>query len=898
MPLFLERNSADEFVVGNLSHGIRFSRRHDRPVRVLSPTIFPPASPKLPLQLTTLIRVHDAWQPMFDVPSPLLSGDQFDLWPDEFSIIEETSSSIVIRLHGRQRSQGYDWHALVELREGSPLIHVTVVCKLALHLVLADAQPSAMFWTSDGSAPTVILNQGPGNIYSGPDENGWGNAFPAAYLWCNGKETALFAQMSQLQWMTASRFNRAYRVECLERAGQRGLGLHARQVTRNPIPPGEHVMAEYFLYAAARGERPTRLEALDRMIDVFVECHPADSDLPVNHDGGPTTWEHFAKGMIRNLLVKDQGSNPGACWDHVTVSPPWNDGLTDPVDRLRISPDYATCSGSWASLYRRRATDLWDFSTCFNYVAPWVGIERLEPNGTWRAALDESVRSMPTFYDHEARMIVRSRNHPPFDMPWQLFTFHYEMLKVHDMTAPERFDPAIAGQVLLSIPALIKLAHNEEYVFSQWVEPYRKQGVVNQDIPSIGRVREPWQIGSYAWIMTRAYEMTGRQQYLREAKDSMERLLGGGMTFSVANEHYSTEYSDVVDFPITEIFGNGFGIAAGQRVYELTGDKKYLRYARDFLNNLLRVTFWYESALDTDARDCILRNAGLFPAYHSYAGAAPWETIEAYLPMTMMLRGDSALVPVPLLMRLFNTMRINAFWFYPPVYPDGSLTARQVVDSPADYLSIENFYMPERGGDHGGMGRCIYMGQLALWNYLLFEATAVSDDPRVMVLNLDVLAAFHEAVSAAERNFYLFNPTQEPRSFRLTLRALVPGKYELTFRDEYGQITSNTYERSDLNNGVAMTLSPMTFLRLRVEHEHASRMRSHIKAIRGAQHSICRAYCKWQELRRDRPSDTRLTAERDQYVSAMNSYRKMELRAATERGQHIAENLASTPGMR
>jgi hypothetical protein len=448
-----------------------------------------------------------------------------------------------------------------------------------------------MLWWSGGAAP-IVLNQGPGNIYSGPDENGWGNAFPAAYFWSSGAEAAFFAHMGSLTWMTASRFNRAYRVECIEVNGSWGLGLHAREVTRNPIPPGQCVVADYSLYAGLRSERPTRAQGLSKMIDVFGECHPANSDFPINRDGGPTTWRHFARSMIGNLLVKDEGRNLGACWDHCTIAPPWSDGLTQPVHQLRISSDYATGSSSSASLVRHRVTDLWDFSTCFNYVAPWIGIERLEPNPRWRAVLDESVRSMPTFFDPEARMIIRQRSHPRFDMPWQLFTFHYEMLKVHDMLEPRLFNPAIGGQFLMSIPALIELAHNENYVFSQWIEPYRKYGVINQDLRALGQVREPWQIGSYAWIMIRAYEMSGKEEYLDEAKISLDRLLGGEMTFSVENEYYSVDYKDVVDFPITEIFGNGFGIAAGQRLYELTGDRRFSLYARQFLDTLLRVTFW------------------------------------------------------------------------------------------------------------------------------------------------------------------------------------------------------------------------------------------------------------------------------------------------------------------
>mgnify|MGYP001317708810 FL=1 len=870
--------------IGTAHHKMCLSRTHGRPTLAPCPTRFYPAY--LPrnrparFQPTTAVRVDGLWKPVLDEPSPLVSGEQFDFYPDGCVVLEDSPARVAVLVSGVQPFEGYHWEAVIECLRDSPLIHVRATCFLTAPLFVSVPQPSVAL-RAGAWRPQVALNQGPGNIYTGHAENGWGNAFPAAYAWGDGIEVGFFAQMSPLTWMTGSRFNRAYRVHVdLRPDGTTAIGLIAHDVTRNPIPAGAQVVADFYLYAAARPDQPTKLAALDRLVDVFSDCHPADAELPLNRRGGPTTWRHFSRGLIRNLLVKDEGGNVGACWDHLELQPPWDDGLTEPRRRLRLYSDYALQSGSWPLTNRKRVADLWDFSTCFNVVAPWIGIERLNPDPAWREALGESTRGFPLFYHGDARMVLRWTRRPKFDMPWQFLTFYHEMLKVHDMLAPEHFDPAVGGSVLLGLPGLIELARNEEYVWSQFVRPLEKTGEVNQDVTSIGRVREPWQNGSYAWVMARAYEMTGDRLYLQEAGRSLDALLGGTMRYTVANEHYEIDYADPTDFPITEIFGNGYGIAAGEKLFELTGDARYQRYARDFFNSLARVAFWYESNLDTDPRDRILGNAGLFQAYHSYAGAAPWETIEAYLPMTVMLRADNPLAPVGLMLRMFNTMRINAFWFFPPVFSGEAVTSRELLDSPADYVSIENFYMPERGGDHGGMGRCTYMTQIALWNDLLFESFASCDDPRVMVLNLDVLSAFHEAAMGIERNFFVFNPTESARVVTVRHHHLPRGLYCLSCEvPGDGELRANR-SAHELEEGIHVSLPPLGRTRLRLWNAEEATMREALVALRAAQGRLCDAYRRWRQARDAGCRGAVLALGRQRFQSAMDTYRTGAYRRA------------------
>lgn len=846
-------------------------------------------------ELITYIKKGSTWEPLFDAGSPLVEGSQFDLMPTRYQIVENSPKRKAVLFRGEQGALGYNWDALVEAKNDSPLIHVLVTCHLTSNLTVDAPQPMARLWMKKHCVE-VELNQGPGSIYVGAAENGWGNAFPAAYLWTEGKEAAFFAQMTKLTWMERNRFNRTYRVQAAPHAGKYALGLWALQVTRNPIPAGDRVVADYYLYAAVRPEQPSRLQALDTMVNVFGEVHPANSTFPVNQKGGPTNWTYFASKMTGNLMVKDVGGNPGAIWDDVEFSPPWDDGLTSPVSVVRVSSDYALKSGCHPAVWRTSVATMWDFSTTNNYVAPWIGIERLNPDQRQREFLKYKVANLPLFYDPKARLIRHGTRHPEhvgdFEMSWQNFTFSLETMKVYEMLAPEQFNPAIGGRFLMSTEGLMELAHNVNYIFPQWFDPYKKVPIAQQDAPALGIVYEPWQVGTYAYLMTLAYGMTRQSSYLDEARKSMDTLLTD-MAYSVTNERYSMTYTDPVDFPITEIFGNGWGIAAGQAVYNLTGDEKYLRYSKEFLNSLLRATFWYESELEVDPIDRILKNAGLFEAFHHYLGAAPWETIEAYLPMTIMLKYDNPYAPLQLMMRLFNTMRINSFWFFPPVFRGAAVTCQELIDSPADYISIENLHMPERGGGHGGLGRAIYMSQIALWNYLLFEAFAVASNQEIMVLNLDVIDSFEEAVTSAERQFYIFNPTEEAKEFELLLKSLRPGKYTVTIKDSSGKVSKRTCTDSQLTAGVPLTLGSLDYMKVVLQHENADSMKAAIQQCKTAQDKISYAYQLLQESARDRGVTDIFLKLKQQFKQSKRAYDRQQYDEATSTAQRIIEALES-----
>ena len=832
--------------------------------------------------LTTYVHSGNSWRPLFDGGMPLLQGPDFNVHPDTFRVVEDTPQRVAVSLTGVHERHKYKCQVLVEAKADSELLRFRVTCPLKEKMIISVPEPSAMLWMKERPADQLVVDQGPGSIYHGSADNQWGNSFPAAYLWADGKEAAVFFNMTPMTWMSNWNLFRFLdcRVQAFNDRGRTGLGFRAVKRNYHEIPAGDLVV-EFYLYGARQPKRPTRLEALHTMIRKFTELHPSTAPLPVNRAApGETSWSVFARELVGNLMLRD------VVWDDVPLpkDEPWRDGplFTENLRSfLRVSTDYAVGSHCKPPPKPKTVGDGWDFSTCNNYLAPWIAYNRLHRDPRQQAFIKAKVNTLPLFYDPKAGMIRHGTRYPLHvgdkAMTWQNFTFPLETMKVYHMLGRDDFDPAVAGKFLMGCRGLIEYAHNVDYVFPQWFDPYRKVPIPQGDIPELGVVREPWQIGTYAYLMCEAYETTGETRYLDEAKHSIRRLFGG-MKFTVSNKRYTTRYNDPVDFPITEIFGNAWGVAAAQKLYDRTDEVEYQRFADDFLNSLLRMTYWYESELRSDEKDRVVRNAGLFRNHSGVNTGSPWETIEAYLPLTVYLKHRQE--PFKLLLRLFNLQRINSFHFFPAVFGDAAIPCKRLYDHPAQYIPIENFYMHEHGGSHGGQGRAVYMSSIALWNYLLYEAFAEASDRDVMVLNLDVIDGFEEAMASVKRTFIVYNPTRKPRSFTLRMKSLAADKYRLATRDATSTLEHQTHSSDELSAGVALSLKPMQFLRVELEHTDAARIKSRIRQVETAQNRLSHTYALLQGRARDRGVNDELVRLKSAFMAAMADYRKQEYEKA------------------
>lgn len=816
----------------------------------------------------TYVRKSGVWEPFFSAGKPLLSGSFFDLVPDGYSLVQNSASRISVLITGMHQEPYYRWDAMIEARSDSPWLHIRITCHLTAPLTIDSPQPSAALWLPAAPDDIVTVDQGPVSIYGG---NSWGNSFPAAYLWTGGKEAVLFFNPTPSRWMSKDNLRRFldYRIATVCVENEVGLGLHALSRSGDTLP-ADHIVIEYYLFSREREQRPTRLQALDTTVRVCADLLPASTPLPENRVAPyALTWKAFTEGVILDLMRES------ISWAEVPST--WTDAPAFPevrVEKFRLHSDYAIGSSRILTLNRKDVFQVWDYACCNNFVAPWLAYNRLHPDAAQHDMLAHKLQNVPMFYDPKANLIrwgasgvqqsagLQNTMVNGVEMAWENFMFHLETAKIHNAAAPEDFNPAVLGKLLMACSGLVELAHKVNYVFPQWFDAYEKTPMMQLDLPELGKVREPFQAGSYAYIMLEAYRCTGDQRWLDEAKHSLKYVLNE-MQYTEVNRRYTITYTEAVDVPIAETFGSGYAVAAAQQLYNLTGEDIYRQYARDYCNLLMRMAFWYDDQSDPTSRD--LNNLGLFRAHGGHYGTCPWENIEAYLPLTVYLKYDT--YHEALLLKLFNLQRLTSYYFFAPTW--SALVAEpnpELYHHECQYLPIENFYTLEFGGTHGSMGRCIYMCSQAPWNYLLYEAFADVSDPDVMILNLDLLDGYDLAMSGDERQFILFNPMPQVRKFTMTMHFLEEGDYCLTWADD-GVNRSQVVDAGALQAGIDVELQPMQRVRLHVEAVQPMQRPAEITALRSAQNAIVEAYALLQQSRVPRED---LKAR---YNEALDAYR-------------------------
>jgi hypothetical protein len=771
--------------------------------------------------LTTFVRDGQQWRALFDAGRPLLEGPLFNLQPIRYTVQADGPERKVVEFSGRHRQPDYDWGMRVEAAADSPLFRFAITCHLPEPLSLDAPQPVVALWMRQAK-PTFHLNQGPDSIYgSAGIPHCYG--FPAAYLWDDGREAAVFFNMTPMRWMQPDGVARFHDVRIMTRSesGQTGLGMHFKRLSGRRLPAGE-MAVEFFLHQGTRAEKPTGMEALDTMVRAFAPFHPAESVFPRNQlTGKAANWEQFARRAMVDL------STPQTMAE---ISAPWRDEpleLVAPQEKMVVHP----------------SAQQWDFSTVNNHLTPWLLLSRLHGDaGALRLALQKT-DALPRFYDPRSRLIRHGTRQPPhvgdLEMSWQGFFFHEETLLAASATASSDFNPAVAGRFLMATAGLRDLAKQVDYVFPQWFDPYQKQPVVQNDVKQLGVIREPWQAGAYAHLMMRAFEITGEKEYRTEAQRAVEALMER-MKFRVQNKIYDRQYTDVAEFPLTELFGNAWGIAAAYRLHEATGDPKFLRYSRDFMNTLLRLTFWYEDETDVVSRE--LRNAGLFYPHGGAHVATPWETAEAHLMIAWTLKHDREHPLTELLLKLSNLNRINSLYFFPATWTEPVL-ALDGPNRPAlgRYFPIEPFYCLEGTGGHRGQ-TAAYMAGLALWNDWLYESLAEASDREIMVLNLDAMEDYEDAISGVERQFLAYNPGRTNRTCRILFKHTPDVDCLVTMGER-----EEMHPAADLKQGLLLTLKPGEHIRITVRRNDYRERQLRFQQQRTAQNVVCHAYQLLQE---------------------------------------------------
>ena len=748
------------------------------------------------------------WRPLFDGLRPLVEGADFDLRPEGWSVVEQSPSRVVILLAGKHPDHGYPWDARLEVDDRTTLVRLVITCRLDRPIVLRDLEPQFALWMNK-PAVKVTLGQGPGSIDQGPAEKQWGNSFPAAYLWEDGSEAAIFFNAAALDWMSPRNLYRFRdcRVAALPdpTSGQTGLGL--RVVTRNFHELAAGDIAWDVWIHAARAPEPTPSQALARLVASFAPLHPSTAAPLVDRfTGRPASWRTIAAGVDVDLRRR------GIVWDDVPVGDtPWSDAPLFPEDAvtsLRVATDYCLASSCDPARDRARVADGWDFSTCHNGLGCWLGHDRIDPDADRHAFLREKLRGLRLFYDSSSGLIRHGTRLPPHvgdkEMAWQSLMFAIETARIWQTLDRDDVDPAIGGIALAGTDGLVALAVANDHLLPQWFDPVTKLPLPQADQPELGVVFEPWQLGSYAWLLTEAHAIDGDPRRIEAAAAALSRL-SDPRPWRVGNARYDVTYDDLTSYPVTEIFGNAWGIAACCRLRAITGEDRYDAVGDAFLDTLLRLTPWYESALRDDPRDRAVRNAGLFRNHAGAFTGSPWENGEAALALSVRIRDDllRGRVPRAPLLELMNLQRLNAATYFPRCVPDAAQACPRLTDHPASSLPVEDAYTPEHGGLHGGLGLAAYMAGAAFAYERLFEALGSIDDPDLMLLNLDAVEGAEAALRGLERHFVLFNPTRDGRRGKLAIAPLPPGHYDVAI----GADNAILHTADDLRSGVFVDIA-------------------------------------------------------------------------------------------
>ena len=331
--------------------------------------------------LTTFVRDGQQWRALFDAGRPLLEGPLFNLQPIHYTVQTDAPERKAVEFSGRHRQPDYDWAMRVEAAADSPLFRFAVTCHLPEPLTLDAPQPVVALWMRQAK-PAFHLDQGPDSIYGSvgiPHCYG----FPAAYLWDEGREAAVFFNMTPMRWMQPNGVARFHDVRIMTRneSRQTGLGMHFKKLSGRRLPAGEMAI-EFFLHQRTRAEKPTGMEVLDAMVRAFAPLHPAESVFPRNQlTGQVASWEQFAQRAMVDL------STPQTM---AVISAPWRDEpleLVTPQEKMVVHP----------------SAQQWDFSTVNNHLTPWLLLARLHGDTEALRLGLQKIDALPRFYDPRAR---------------------------------------------------------------------------------------------------------------------------------------------------------------------------------------------------------------------------------------------------------------------------------------------------------------------------------------------------------------------------------------------------------------------------------------------------------------------------------------------------------------
>src|SRR5262245_34972177 len=157
--------------------------------------------------ITTAVWDGSSWHPFLDAAHPLIEGSQFNLEPTTYSVLTNTATKKSVRLTGSRTSPSYSFDIGVEVDAASDLVKFQITSRLPGALNLMSPQPTVGLWMNRPS-PQWAMHQEPISATRGAYPIPFNFGFPAAYLWDQDREAAIYFNMTPATWMAANGVDR------------------------------------------------------------------------------------------------------------------------------------------------------------------------------------------------------------------------------------------------------------------------------------------------------------------------------------------------------------------------------------------------------------------------------------------------------------------------------------------------------------------------------------------------------------------------------------------------------------------------------------------------------------------------------------------------------------------
>lgn len=497
---------------------------------------------------------------------------------------------------------------------------------------------------------------------------------------------------------------------------------------------------------------PTPEQALsDAWQQMIAERQAALATLPgyAEFPENATTWSDYAERCFVDLLTYDDA---------------W---FEEPSTGITGFRPYVKGTDGWGGARRtRRITEL---IAEMDVLWPMYRYLQLHPDPERQAMVDEFISELPTYYD---ATVKQTSNRPEGTRHDSWYYMENSVLKYGHLYLISGI-AALEEPYLGSLESAIDMAHNFDYLFPQFVslEKEKADGYNTHNYCTSGLL---------AYSLIHAYQMTEKQDYLKEAAKALLAMQEVESPFDLLYEPQELAAAAAAAAHMTQ-YADQIGSTAN-----------WARLAQIFFYAQTQALYYGSGKIDlpgfhpqsSDWLPTTWRDGLHCPYYNPVElgginAPAFKENLEATVFWTDYLRfvyGQPGFVAAEPL-KVLNLNRIKNFYFFSPNVPDewerdfGPTSLQYIPHEDIDYYAIREYEDESARYKAGYNGKEIYGAGETLWVYLLFEALSEAVDRNAMIVNLNLFDREYPP-PAQERAYIVFNPYTSERELSFTLKHL------------------------------------------------------------------------------------------------------------------------------